>query len=90
MLFLGRHSQAGRQRTANPLSSVQIRVPPPVIKSSSVRAVSSVEECFLDAEEVIGSIPVPPTIFSGLLKYSEKENNSESDNYEHESKATVT
>ena len=33
----------------------------------AMRARSSVGECFLDAEEVVGSIPSAPTIRSGLL-----------------------
>ena len=68
----GRHSQVVRQRTANPSSSVRIRVPPPFsfrvfsrrsrLRREGKGAVSSEEECLLDAQEVTGSSPVPPTM----------------------------
>src|SRR5690606_10689842 len=43
-----------RQRPAKPCTRVQIPSPPP-------RAVGAAGARFLDAEEVTGSIPVPPT-----------------------------
>jgi hypothetical protein len=45
-----------RQRPAKPSTRVQIPSPP--------RTISSAGERFPDTEEVTGSIPVPPTVFS--------------------------
>ena len=50
-----------RQRPAKPCTRVRIPSPPRLTTHSTARAISSVGERFLDAEEVTGSIPVSPT-----------------------------